>query len=171
VRQLIDECFQNVGVIISTYSYPVYNAHVSAVNPEPGLTALFNDSKIMLDIINALSILANLVSANALKQFNMSSIVTDNNGVNLHLGEFGTNVLTRLGQIADAIVSSNNAISEMRNIMMPSTGPGIRIYQYGLDQDEAGKIQRAMLVKSILNDASALKELLAEINNPTRILS
>jgi hypothetical protein len=55
--------------------------------------------------------------------------------------------------------------------MMPSTGPGIRIYQYGLDQDEAGKIQRAMLVKSILNDASALKELLAEINNPTRILS
>ena len=75
------------------------------------------------------------------------------------------------GELVKAAAALKTAIDvEAIRTLAETTGFKITTAQYEASPGEAGKMQRAMMVLPLLKDSAKLKEIQAEMANPTKIV-
>ena len=75
------------------------------------------------------------------------------------------------GELVKAAAALKTAIDvEAIRTLAETTGFKITTAQYEASPGEAGKMQRAMMVLPLLKDSAKLKEIQAEMSNPTKII-
>ena len=77
--------------------------------------------------------------------------------------------VAKIGEIK-IILESLLGVAEVMKTLAESTGIKINTDQYEASPGEAGKMQRAMMVLPLLKDSAKLKEIQAEMANPTKIV-
>ena len=79
--------------------------------------------------------------------------------------------LVEASELVKAAASLKTAIDvEAIRTLAETTGFKITTAQYEASPGEAGKMQRAMMVLPLLKDSAKLKEIQAEMANPTKIV-
>ena len=79
--------------------------------------------------------------------------------------------IVEAGELVKAAAALKTAIDvEAIRTLAETTGFKITTAQYEASPGEAGKMQRAMMVLPLLKDSAKLKEIQAEMANPTKIV-